>query len=311
MKKFLAYAVAAVVLIGMLLLATGSASVFSSFLSSSEAPQKVNTAVFTCDGGKTIRAAFYRGAQKTEAQGPGMPPVPNGSVELVLSDGRFMTLPQTISASGIRYANAGEAIIFWSKGNTAFIQEEVNLEQQTTYAGCIATQTLPDEENWGTFASSTLGVSVRYPRGYALQSPYQYTGIGPGKEISGIKFIIPASVAEGTNLSDFDTGVSVEELSSAGGCTGKKFLGEGAVSTSTAVENGTTYSVAQGMGAGAGNLYEEIVYAIPGTSPCIAVRYLIHSMQIANYPPGIVRVFDRDALLKDFDGVRRSLILGK
>jgi membrane-bound inhibitor of C-type lysozyme len=38
-------------------------------------------------------------------------PVLLGSVEIILSDGRNFNLPQTISASGIRYANDDESLI--------------------------------------------------------------------------------------------------------------------------------------------------------------------------------------------------------
>src|SRR3989344_8151698 len=44
---------------------------------------------FLCDGEKALKAEFL-----------------NGSVRLVLSDGRKVSLPQIISASGARYANA-------------------------------------------------------------------------------------------------------------------------------------------------------------------------------------------------------------
>ncbi|MDE2078863.1 MAG: MliC family protein [Patescibacteria group bacterium] len=62
-----------------------------------------------------------------------MPPTPGGSVAITLSDGRAMTLPQTISADGARYANADESFIFWSKGNGAFVMEG----NATTYANCV------------------------------------------------------------------------------------------------------------------------------------------------------------------------------
>ncbi len=55
------------------------------------------------------------------------------SVSLKLSDGRDLSLPQTISASGIRYANEDESFVFWSKGETAFIVED----EVTTYADCV------------------------------------------------------------------------------------------------------------------------------------------------------------------------------
>ena len=92
----------------------------------------INTVSYACDAGKAITAAFYEGATVPPA-GPDLPPTPGGSVHLVLSDGRTMTLPQTISADGIRYANAGESFIFWSKGDGAFVMEG-NVQ---TYASCV------------------------------------------------------------------------------------------------------------------------------------------------------------------------------
>jgi membrane-bound inhibitor of C-type lysozyme len=70
-------------------------------------PKVIATAKFYCDNDKTISAIFRE-----------------RSVSLLLSDGRTMTLPQAISASGARYANAEESFVFWNKGDTAFIQEE-------------------------------------------------------------------------------------------------------------------------------------------------------------------------------------------
>lgn len=74
------------------------------------------SAMFTCEHGKTIGALFS-----------------NASVELSLSDGRHLTLPQARSASGARYANPDESFVFWNKGTTAFIQEAGT----TTYSGCV------------------------------------------------------------------------------------------------------------------------------------------------------------------------------
>ena len=54
-------------------------------------------------------------------------------MKLVLSDGRVLRLPQALSASDARYANAAESIVFWNKGNTAFIEEK----GKTTYDGCV------------------------------------------------------------------------------------------------------------------------------------------------------------------------------
>jgi membrane-bound inhibitor of C-type lysozyme len=82
-----------------------------------EAP--VAVAAFACKGGKSIEASFY--ADK---------------VALKLSDGRTMTLPQAMSASGARYANDNESFVFWNKGDTAFVTE--GKDGTETYSGCVA-----------------------------------------------------------------------------------------------------------------------------------------------------------------------------
>lgn len=57
----------------------------------------------------------------------------NDKVDLELSDGRKMTLPQAISASGARFANSDESFVFWNKGDTAFIEEN----GENTYSDCL------------------------------------------------------------------------------------------------------------------------------------------------------------------------------
>ncbi len=96
-------------------------------------PLKPSTqATFSCDGNKSIDVAFYEGEIINVE--PGEPPIPTGSVKLKLSDGRSLELPQTISASGARYANSDESFIFWNKGNTALVLEN-NIEK--SYTNCI------------------------------------------------------------------------------------------------------------------------------------------------------------------------------
>lgn len=87
--------------------------------STSTTPSTIR-ALFTCDAGKTIAAVFHNG--------------PQSSVELTLSDGRKLKLPQVLSGSGARYANDNESVVFWNKGDTAFIEEN----GKTTYSGCVA-----------------------------------------------------------------------------------------------------------------------------------------------------------------------------
>ena len=80
----------------------------------------INSVTFSCAENKTIQALFF--ADKAE---------------LTLSDGRHMLLLQAISASGARYANTDKSFVFWTKGNTAFIEEN----HKTTFKDCIGTPT--------------------------------------------------------------------------------------------------------------------------------------------------------------------------
>jgi len=78
----------------------------------------IASATFKCKDGKSIDATFY--ADK---------------VDLKLSDGRTMGLPQVISGSGTRYANKDESFVFWSKGNTAFVTE--GSDENMTFKDCV------------------------------------------------------------------------------------------------------------------------------------------------------------------------------
>ena len=58
------------------------------------------------------------------------------SVDLTLTDGRSLQLPQVISGSGTRYANADESFQFFSKGDTAFVMEAP--DDTMTFKDCAA-----------------------------------------------------------------------------------------------------------------------------------------------------------------------------
>lgn len=177
--------------------------------------------------------------------------------------------------------------------------------KSTTQTPPPTTDTTPPPPTTSTYATSTY--SVTYPVGYTVNEAYAYDQFGPTKLIAGVSFTIPASMATGTNLSS-DTHLSVEQLPRAKKCTGDIFVNSNVKATSV-TENGVEYSVATTSDAGAGNLYDETVYAIASSSPCTAVRYLVHSTQFANYPAGTVTAFDRAAIMTAFDTIRHSLTL--
>lgn len=76
---------------------------------------------YACDDNAEIKATFY--IEEAIPVEPEEMPIPTGKVEIEISDGRNYELPQTISASGVRYANEDESIIFWTKGEEAYLVE--------------------------------------------------------------------------------------------------------------------------------------------------------------------------------------------
>jgi membrane-bound inhibitor of C-type lysozyme len=96
------------------------------------APAPVNTVKYSCAQGKSLTAEYFDGVARTAPNGM---PIPGGRVVLTLADGKQLDLPQTLSGSGIRYANADESFVFWSKGDTAFVEE--GPKQTQTYSGCV------------------------------------------------------------------------------------------------------------------------------------------------------------------------------
>lgn len=92
----------------------------------------MSTVRYLCQQNKTIVADFYDGKSSV---GPGGRPLPGGRVVVQLSDGRKFSLPQTLSGSGIRYADSSGTFVFWSKGDTAFVEE--GSSQTVTYRDCV------------------------------------------------------------------------------------------------------------------------------------------------------------------------------
>lgn len=79
----------------------------------------VNSVTFDCADDKSVHADFYA-----------------HFVRLKFGYQRTLYLQQTISASGARYADDKESIVFWNKGDTAFMTEGGT----STYADCVVTK---------------------------------------------------------------------------------------------------------------------------------------------------------------------------
>jgi hypothetical protein len=151
------------------------------------------------------------------------------------------------------------------------------------------------------------GFSIAAPVSFAVDPNHDYQALGPGKDIRGVAFTIPAALAKGTNLAD-DSYVAVETLPGSGPCSPGRFLSSSRPLPAARVGR-IAYAIAGSSEGAAGNIYDETVYAVKGSSPCLAVRYFIHSLNIGNFDPGAVRAFDRRALTRRFDAIRKTLKL--
>ena len=93
--------------------------IFVSFLIWRSGQENTQTVFsFTCANKKTLNAIF----------------VPQ-AVSLTLSNGKHFTLKQSVSASGARYTDLAESVVFWNKGNTAYLEEN----NVATYSDCVVT----------------------------------------------------------------------------------------------------------------------------------------------------------------------------
>lgn len=153
------------------------------------------------------------------------------------------------------------------------------------------------------YASSTMKFSLSYPQGFTLQETYAYTRVSPTKPINGVKFLVPTALSQGTNLAA-DSGVSVEELPRANSCTGDIFLKANVKAQS--VTGVVSFSVATSSDTMGTDTFEEAVFAVTGSKPCIAMRYFLHTSSATDTATS-TPAFDRAAVIAAFDSIRNSL----
>ncbi len=178
--------------------------------------------------------------------------------------------------------------------NTVPVKNEIEIKPDTTG--------LPQ-----LYKNTEYNFTINLPDDFKVDENHEYVST-PIKTFPGIKFVPPKSLSEGTNLSE-DVYISFESaFASAGSCNAQNFLDSSELKGMVDF-GGRTYTIAYSAGAGAGNFYEEYVYATPIADKCVAIRYFIHSTNIANYPQGAVKEYNRDELLKLFDSIRLTLIV--
>lgn len=275
-------------------------------------PVFLSRMIYMCNEGKNIDVAFYDHALAT-ATPSGEMPVPTGNAKMVLSDGRTFDLMQTISGSGVRYANQDESFVFWNKGNGALVLED-NAEKN--YRGCVRVADDMSNDLPAMYSAQSGAFSLRLPEiggavtdGYRIDDSFVNT-LSPDLSITGVRFTIPESWATSTNLSS-DSYISIEQIPQQQECSGDMFF-DGEHTATAYTEGEVLYSRSTVSDAGAGNRYEQIIYALPGTNPCTAVRYMIHSTAIENYGTSSdITAFNRDSLIAEFDAIRKTLVINQ
>ena len=193
------------------------------------------------------------------------------------------------------------ALIWLSLGRFLIREEAITPAPLVTEP--VATST-PVETGARPYSNTVFSFSALVPEGFSINESYFSYTLGPGKEIPGISFTIPADMATGTNLST-DTRLSVEVLSRAA-CVPADFILTTSKGTPITVgEN--SYVYASSADAGAGNRYDESIYVTKVRETCYGVRFFIHSTAIENYEQGTRRAFDREAVTAKFKEIMVSL----
>jgi membrane-bound inhibitor of C-type lysozyme len=272
----------------------------------STAPQVLNRTSYVCDNEHHVDVAYLeRHDLALTSSTPDAPPVPTGAVTVVFDSAPPISLNQTLSADGARYATDDESLVVWNKGQGIMVLDH---DKETTYTGCIALSSDPGALPQ-TYGSSTLGFSVRYPAEYTVVTSHADKKSAT-TTIPGVFVRIGTSTATGTNLAS-DSGVAIASLPlGSAACTADTFIDVihgGATSTITAGD--VEYSFASTSDAGAGNRYEEQVFVRSGTEACVAVRYFIHHSAMENYNKGAVHEFDERLLLSTFDSIRDAVVI--
>lgn len=124
-----------------------------------------------------------------------------------------------------------------------------------------------------------------------------------------LQFIDSQSYA-GTNLSEayFLFGSSTDSGVIAT-CTEPLSLGGPETISGETSINGVSFTKSQGVGVGAGNIYEQTYYRTVYHGTCYEITYFIHSTNIGNYEPGTIKEFDHGALIQKFDQILSTLVL--
>lgn len=220
------------------------------------------------------------------------------NVSLSLKNNRNITLPQTISGSGIRYESG--ITTFSSKGDNAFLMEN-NIQ---TYTNCIAgTETSYQDMNTYTNASKTFLFS--YPNQFILSGGAIGFSQDWRTETTDLGLLlnviyIPQSFLPNTNFGEakFTVGTSID-LNAIKNCLTSDNRNMEVINK--VIINSREFTKITFTGVGAGNYYDTTSYRTLYNNQCYAIEYTIHSTNIYNYSP--------DQGIKEFDKIKINSVL--
>ena len=240
------------------------------------------------------------------------------TVALAFDDGTNLTLPQTMSGSGIRYeatstpsAGSGQAVdlLFMGKGDWGAFTNSASTTDMR-YADCTAAH-VTSASAAGMNQYEDLGKTFAFSYPTAFQVAGIEPGYGPGwsapATTTGMvlaKIYVPKSFEPGTNFGDawFTVGTSADPSAVA---TCLENL-NGSMATTTASFGGQTYTRLAFYGAGAGNRYDTTSYRLVKDNQCYAIEYTVHYGVLENYPKGAVQAFDEPKVASALDQIAQS-----
>ena len=256
-----------------------------------------NHVTFYCGSGNSIQAVFA-----------------TSSVVLMLSDGTTLSLPQTISGSGIRYESnsVGSNVIFVSKGDSATLSNSASTTDMR-YTTCItANITSASTAGYENYTDRSSTFSFIFPKDFSVSGTdmgYNSQSWAQGATTTGMELAridVPQNYESGTNFGNawFTVGAS-SNPSAVATCLVNTFDVPTATTTRTII-NGVLFTKMTFTGAGAGNRYDTTSYRAIHAGMCYAIEYTIHYGVLQNYPKGAVTQFNEQKIRSALDHVAQS-----
>jgi hypothetical protein len=163
--------------------------------------------------------------------------------------------------------------------------------------------------NWVSYQNNQLGFEMSYPDSFEI-SMLKQDDFEPSLDGTGgiVKFTLAETgFTATTNLREVAVAVGVQAEDGASGCAASEasFASNDELTKLTALGLTETKNL-HGMiftreviaDAGAGNLYNQIIYKASKNNQCFELVIFIHSLNIGNFTPGAVREFNFNSVIR-------------